>query len=166
MYRFITIVAFVAAVCGCAVPHKVEYRAIVLTPQDGLIALREDRGATKASQTNRSSYPLKYRLDGEGFKLQIACGEKWYPRLYIEGVDEFGNPIALVSANVVEATKAGEPTPAIVRGESYRYFVRSNTFESGEPLLMDCYNDSGKLLGKVKLTYGMTTTTDIEWEGP
>ena len=95
----------------------------------------------------------------------LQAGEESYPRFYIDGIDAMGQPIVVVSKNVVEAKKGGEPSPAVVCGGSYRYFVRSDTLESGQPLLIECYNRAGRHLGNARITYAIESTFEIRWDG-
>lgn len=79
----------------------------------------------------------------------------------LDAHDGSGHPLEIRSAHFRESRRAGKPSPILIRGEMYRYFVRAEEV-SQKVLSFEILDLSGKILGAETVPFELRNAT--AWE--
>jgi hypothetical protein len=133
---------------------------VFLLPQGGLDTIAEAKSNGEC-RFGSGKAPTEYRLERKEYNVSFSIGDRWYPQLMIDVKDKSGKSLAVDSDHVLESHGARRlPEPILVRGRSYRYFVRPDEIPD-QVLMFQVRDANGAILGSERVPFELRKGTSV-----
>ena len=156
-HRHVIVWLAVAFAIACT-PYAKQCKVPVLDEFPGLSVTLRSRTYGECVERLRPTIPVNYLLEHENSRVEIAVGERWYPRLYFNPTDIGGSPIGIESSTIVKTSNG----PVEIRGRSYAYFLRIDGLDPSHPIEFRLCSASDSCGDKIELRFELVSAYDIE----